>query len=169
MAAGRRTAAGLQTEHITLHGAGPGRRFHVEVQGGIVGNARALALAQALKFPDGRWRQFSASTVAGPAGPLYINPDLSPRTQRMEFQTKRLAQTLERNYNKLDFRPNRGKGEVKVDRIPIARIVVPNVPDEPFKIEWKQSEAQRLGIDCDLIDGEFRKLFRDLGSDVPWP
>ena len=87
----------------------------------------------------------------------------------MEFQTKRLAQTLERNYSKLDFRPNRGKGEVKVDRMPIARIVVPNVPDEPSKIEWKRSEAQRLGIDCDLIDGEFRKLFRDLGSDVPWP
>ena len=161
-------AAGLHPEHITLHGAGPGRRFHVEVHGGVVGNARALALAQALKLPNGRWRQFSAITVAGPAGPLYINPDRSPRTQRIEFQTKRLAQTLERNYTRIDFRPNRGKGEVKVDRMPIARVIVPNVPDEPSKIEWKRPEAQRLGIDCGLIDAEFHKLFRDQGSDVPW-
>ena len=52
--------------------------------------------------------------------------------------------------------------------MPIAGVIVPNVPDEPSKIEWKRPEKKRLGIDCDLIEGEFQKLFRDLGSDVPW-
>ena len=52
--------------------------------------------------------------------------------------------------------------------MPIAKVIVPNVPDEPSKIEWKRPEAKRLGIDCDLIDNAFHRLFRDQGSDVPW-
>ncbi|CAK0872484.1 unnamed protein product [Prorocentrum cordatum] len=93
-------------------------------------------------------------------GPHIFDFDRSPRSQRMEFQTKRLARTLELRCTQLDFWPNRGKGEVKVDRMSIARIIVPTVPDEPSKTEWKQPEAKRLGIDC----GSSTRM----GSDAPW-
>ena len=154
-------------DDIKLHGDTPARRFYIEVTGGVVGNHKATELGKALKTITGKWKEFSATSVTGAIGPLYLNPDRSPRTQRMEFQTKRLKQILERSYPKLAFWPNRSKGEVKLDRIPVARVLVPDVPDTPSKIEWNHPEAARVAICKESVEAEFKRIF-DAPAEVQW-
>ncbi|CAK0881573.1 unnamed protein product, partial [Prorocentrum cordatum] len=115
------------------------------------------------KTITGKWKELSATSVTDAVGPLYLNPDRPPRTQRMALQTKRLKQILKLPHPKLAFWPNRAKGEVELDRIPGARALAPEVPDTPFKIEWNHPEADRAAICKEDVEAEFKRIFEVRG------
>ena len=152
-------AAGFSDEQWRVKGNSPGRRFHIQFQGSEAMAARhACHALRQLKQPDGSWKRFECPMVAGGCSPLFLGMDKSPQQIRREVQTKKLAEIIAA---KLDtrVRANRYQGVVSVGDVPLVRIAVADVSEEPSTLEWNFRAVSDRDVPKDTIQADFDARF----------
>jgi hypothetical protein len=159
---------------LTADTPSPSKRFTLQFSGtpGLAENrvrkARAL-----LRLAPGSWRTFpDYVTAAGSSSNrVYVDLDKSPKTIKMERDTKRIRKALETTHPDLQFRTNLFDGSCSCNGMPVARAIsIDN--NAPCDIHWCHA-----GVAPNSIDKVATKLSFDIfntgrsttsAADVEW-
>ena len=145
---------------------GSAKKFTVAFLG--VPNRGALLVNKVLALsrfsgPGGKWRELTA----GAAGArIFLNPDQSPKTDRMQAAARVLRKTIREAYPHIDLHVARDDGIISIDWQPVARIVTPS-PSE-VRVEWVVEIATKHNIDSFAVGTAFQASFVPRGRPT-WP
>ncbi len=113
-----------------------------------------LAAARAAKFLQlqrvGRtWKEVSARDASDVMQRVYVDGDKNLRQSRTEMATKRLHSALKQCHPQLQFFARRQIGEVCLDYMAIARVIV--VDANVTKLEWNLALSDAKNIDKEKV------------------
>ena len=154
-----------------MGGAGLARRFLLKFKG--EGNIGAQSAATALaslreEDPDSqepKWKELWAKGPSGSDLRVYVGPDKSPKQERTEILSKRLAGILKPRLPTKDVFARRVEGVITIDWVPMVRVEV--VSQSEVQIKWnKDFETENPGINKGEILEAFNSNSR--GPPIEW-
>jgi hypothetical protein len=162
------------TAVLSADGPSPSKRFTLQFSGtpGLAEN-RVRKARQLLRLGPGNWRAFPNfdNAAGGTCSKIYIDVDKSPKTVKMERDTKRLRKALEATHADLQFRINLHDGSVSTNGTPIARAIAED-DSGPSELLWCNA-----GVTANSIDKVATKLSYEIfntgrtttsAADVEW-
>ena len=154
----------------SIVGSNVGKKFSVQFSGaGQIASENAARFLQFLKNGDGTWKEISIQVPGSGSRSqrLYFGPDISPRQERIEQLTKKLADVIKSKVEdpKTVFARKR-EGIVTLDFVPLASILVPS-PNE-CSLRWNTELVQSTGFDKDALALLFKAKSRPAAADVKW-
>jgi len=153
----------------SIVGSNVGRKFFVQFSGaGQIASENAARFLKFLKNGDGTWKEISVQVPGSDSRSqrLYFGPDISPRQERIEQLTKKLAGIIKSKVKdpKTVFARKR-EGVVTLDFEPLASILVPS-PNE-CSLRWNTDLLQSTGFDKEDLAQQFKAKSRS-AADIRW-
>ena len=120
---------------MPLGNPGLSRLFSIDFVGDNDGtnNLRAKKARECLRNPDGSWIELVVTTPAGANTKAYINPDKSPKVERVEKLSKILFKICQQEFTDKKFVLDMATGTIKCGWTPIAIVAAPNSAEISFK------------------------------------
>ena len=126
---------------------------------------RAKKARGCLRSEDGSWMQVKIPTPSGDTTQAYINPDKSPKVERVEKLSKFLLKICANEYSDQKFFVDRATGTIKCGWTPIAIIAAPTSSE--ISLKWNNGGIVKAGIDKAIIKTAF-DLATGSAANVEW-
>ena len=142
------------------------RLFAIDFIGGdeTTNNLRAKKAKDALRSPEGKWLELVVPTATGNTR-AYINPDKSPKVERVEKLSKILLKICQSEFSDKKFFLDRATGTIKCGWTPIAIVAAPTSAE--ISLKWNNGGITKAGLSKDVLKTAF-DLATGGSANVEW-
>ena len=150
-----------------LGNPGLSRLFSIDFVGDseATNNLRAKKARECLRNPDGSWIEIVVTTPTGAPTKAYINPDKSPKVERVEKLSKIMHKICQHEFSDKHFFLDRATGTIKCGWTPIAIISAPSSAE--ISLKWNNGGLEKSGISKAVLKDAF-DLATGGSANVEW-